>query len=207
MTRIRSYCTNAASQARKRRENGRLRAARAARKLARLDSQRTEFLATGRQISFQYMAGMIDGEGCIGTTRTGRCRGTVGRLTIANTDHQFLILLKSEFGGTLRLNDRGTKIGWRAYGSITWSNRQALLILEAVLPFLLIKKRQAELCIELIRMRDAAKNERYEYRRRAPAGAPPTLGSHPGGLVLRPEVIEQETRLAAAIRSLNRKGP
>ena len=152
-------------------------------------------------ISWEYMAGMIDADGCINTTKTGVNRNVVGRVTIANTNHMFLQTLKDEFGGTLALRKQGAKKGWKPYGSISWTNRQAEHIIKNVLPFLIIKKRQAELCLELIQMRNISKRDRYDY-------VPTPVTGLPGRVVaqLKPEIRQRETEIGEMIRALNKKG-
>jgi hypothetical protein len=147
------------------------------------------------------MAGMIDADGSIGTTTTGANRNVVGRVIIANTNQGFLYTLKAEFGGTVTINKKGHKEGWKPFGSISWSNRQAEIILTNVLPFLIIKKQQAELCLELIQMRNLTKSERYNY-------IPRPVAKMTGRSVaeLKPEIRAREEEIGALIRVLNKKG-
>lgn len=152
-------------------------------------------------ISWEYMAGIIDADGCINTTKTGAKRNVVGRVTIANTNQEFLHTLKTQFGGTVSIRKTGAKKGWKPYGSISWTNRQAEHILLNVLPFLLIKKKQAELCLELIQMRNTSKKERYDY-----VFNPVT--KLPGRVVaqLKPEIRNREETIGEMIRDLNKIG-
>ena len=144
---------------------------------------------------------MIDADGSIGTTLTGANRNVVGRVIVANTNHDFLRTLKEEFGGSLSLRKVGAKEGWKPFGSITWSNRQAEVVLTNVLPFLLIKKEQAKLCLELIQMRDLPKNKRYTYISR-----PVAKMSGRSVAELKPEIRQREEEIGALIRQLNTKG-
>lgn len=148
-------------------------------------------------ISWEYLAGMIDADGCIGTTRTGKYKNVVVRVTIANTNHLFLQQLKETFGGSLSLRSRGAKENWKPFGSISWTNRQAEVILENVLPFLIIKKEQAIFALELIHMRNLPKSERYTYIKRDSRGATPVLKSN---------IKEKEELIAFSIKELNRRG-
>ena len=152
-------------------------------------------------ISWEYMAGMIDADGSIGTTTTGAKRNVVGRVIIANTNQEFLYTLKAQFGGTISIRKQGAKEGWKPFGSISWTNRQAEHILVNILPFLLIKKKQAELCLELIQMKNASKNERYDY-------IPKSVEGLNGRVVaqLKPEVRAKETKIREMITSLNKRG-
>jgi hypothetical protein len=155
------------------------------------------------EISWQYLAGFLDGEGSIGTTRTGKYRNVVGRVTIANTDQRLLELLKTQFGGTISRRAQGSQPGWKPFASITWTNRGAQRLLEQVLPYLIAKRPQAELCLQLIRMRDVPKNERCEISLKpstSRSGRSPVVGR------IRPEVFAIEVRIAEQLKALNRKG-
>ena len=153
------------------------------------------------QISWQYLAGFLDGEGSIGTTRTGKLRNVVGRVTIANTDHAILELIKSQFGGTITRRERGNKPGWRPFCSISWTNRSALSLLEGVLPYLILKRAQAELCIQLIRMKDQPKSERCVFVHTPTRGFPSRILAR-----ISPEVQAAEQAIAMQIKEMNRKG-
>jgi hypothetical protein len=152
-------------------------------------------------ISWEYLAGMIDADGSIGTTLTGANKNVVGRVIVANTNHDFLRTLKEEFGGSLSLRKVGAKEGWKPFGSISWTNRQAEVILVNVLPFLLIKKKQAELCLELIQMRNLPKSDRYIY-------IPRPVAKMSGRSVteLKPEIRQREEEIGSLIRELNTRG-
>jgi hypothetical protein len=152
-------------------------------------------------ISWEYLAGMIDADGSIGTTTTGSNKNIVGRITVANTNQSFLYTLKENFGGSVSIRKTGAKEGWKPYGSITWSNRKAENILINVIPFLIIKKQQAELCLELIQMRNLTKTERYAY-------IPRPVAKMTGRSVaeLKPEIRAREEEIGALIRVLNTRG-
>jgi hypothetical protein len=152
-------------------------------------------------ISWQYLAGMIDGDGSIGTTRTGRKRNVVGRVIVANTDQRLLYALKDSFGGTVSIRDKGSKEGWKPFGSIAWTNRQAEKILDNTLPYLIVKAEQAEICLSLIRMRDISKKERYTYERVQTINL-----VNRSVMTLKPEIREIEEMYARQLNVLNKKG-
>lgn len=88
-----------------------------------------------------YLAGFFDGEGCI-TTQTGN--GVSLRVTAAQIDPAPLLLLQRYFGGHV----------YPPYGSnsaSTWvvSAREGTTFLKAVGPLLLVKRRQAELALQM----------------------------------------------------------
>lgn len=87
-----------------------------------------------------YVAGIIDGEGCIQLTRT---RTTYfPRVLVTNTNLALLEALKKEFGGDIKpLHAR--RDGWKA--GYTWriSWAKAVDLLELVSPWLRVKLQQA----------------------------------------------------------------
>ena len=148
-----------------------------------------------------YLAGFIDGEGSIGTTRTGARRQVVGRLTITNTDLAMLKMLQAKYGGSITRQPRSANPEWKPYCAITWTNRGALRVLEAVLPYLIIKRRQAELCIRLIRMRDAPRSRRYSFIH---SPTPRMPSRHV--MIIHPQIAAIEHEIAAELKALNRRG-
>lgn len=96
-----------------------------------------------------WAAGFLDGEGCVSVVRCthkGVAREQVQVLVdAAQVKPEPLRKLAVLFGGTVRFNPRQQGIyTWRVYG------RKAGVVLTAVLPYLVGKRRQAELCLELL---------------------------------------------------------
>jgi len=98
-----------------------------------------------------YFAGLFDGEGCINVSevkpkpgRLSPCFQTLAQVSM--TDRRPLELLLKSFGGTMQLvNKEGARPiwVWRVY------HKTAKLFLEAIVPYLIVKKVQAELLIVL----------------------------------------------------------
>lgn len=139
-----------------------------------------------------YVAGLIDGEGCIHIEKT---RGTYrARLTIGMTEVALPLLrtLKEEWGGTLYQMRKPTE---RWAGAWTWyaSGPDAKAILMEVRPFLRLKREQADTVIELESVRE---------------NLPPRWPNHPNG---QRRWTDDATGRAVALKSriheLNRKGP
>lgn len=96
------------------------------------------------------LAAFIDGEGCIKVTKKADSRRP-GKLyyrfsiEIANTDPRLSQWCKSVFGGIIVFRDMGPK--WK--DAYTWSatEKRAEAILRRVLPFLLLKRAQADVAL------------------------------------------------------------
>lgn len=102
-----------------------------------------------------YAAGFIDGEGSIGIARANprkgwHSRGTTPRyeahVTVVNTVREPMEWLYQEFGGHLR-NKKPGKEGWKPQYCWVISNRRAVSVLRELLPYLKVKRSQADLLI------------------------------------------------------------
>ena len=107
-----------------------------------------------------YAAGLIDGEGCITCSWTGNRLLT--RLAINMTTHEWVDLIVGLFGGNVMLylprSNRPVYI-W------TLSNmNQMHYVLKLVLPFLRVKKDQAQLAIRLIERKIVGQRKQFKER-------------------------------------------
>jgi len=112
-----------------------------------------------KRTDLAYVAGIIDGEGAIlinqkgGLDRNGKPRrGVACNLVIGNTNEWLIRWLSFSFGGGVYSSHRNhlkwkTQYFWRPNGRLT------LDILKVVLPYLRIKKPQAELAIQFLERR------------------------------------------------------
>ena len=91
-----------------------------------------------------YFAGLFDGEGCVSS-----CSSNLLILSLANTNKEVIEWIFNIFGGSITKQtpsaEDNKKVCWH------WWLRaeEAVHILQNILPFLKIKKRQAEIGIEL----------------------------------------------------------
>ena len=95
-------------------------------------------------LSYEYVAGLVDGEGCIRLTPSGEKRYLryYPRLQVTNTYVEVLVMLKEQFGGYIGKPKRrpdSTKdcFDWRIDGD------GARSLLHNLLPFLVIKREKA----------------------------------------------------------------
>ena len=94
-----------------------------------------------------YLAGLFDGEGCIFVSRQNSGRSHYLGVTITNTNVGVLKLAKRMFGGSIRQNSdsrkhRTTSWVWRIVSN------QAENALKTLLPYLRIKRQEAELALD-----------------------------------------------------------
>ena len=163
-------------------------------------AQRARFRAAHRQelppveaspTELAYLAGFIDGEGTVTVTharqRLAHCVSPV--LVVCNTYLPVMEHLRGRFGGTISKREV-KKAHHRHVYILYWSSRRAVQLMEAVLPYLIIKRRHAELVIELSKLR-------FEYRQR------------PDGKRVRmvpDETLAAREPLVAELIQINRRG-
>jgi len=119
-------------------------------------------------IDLAYTAGILDGEGCICITKRGDLRGRrhpyiMLEVIIVNTQEWLGHWLRAQFGGTLKQQHKlpPNKDLW------VWNltNTKASEFLELLLPFIHLKRPQAELAISFQHMKNSphrAKNHLTE---------------------------------------------
>jgi hypothetical protein len=103
---------------------------------------------TATLVEKAYLAGLIDGEGCVGATqlrdkRPGRGPGVMFTVFVSMCDRECVDLLVEIYGGSIRVRDpkkarHRLVYTWQGYGEIGAS------LLRDTLPFLRLKKGQAE---------------------------------------------------------------
>jgi hypothetical protein len=104
-----------------------------------------EFLT---EVEIAYFAGIIDGEGCFSLRpQVGLGDAVyVAALSVGNTDARLMQWIHQRFGGSLQLESRSNpkhQPVWRWVASSTDIDQ----ILQRVLPYLVVKQRQAELFV------------------------------------------------------------
>lgn len=111
-----------------------------------------EAIVEPTEIDLAMMAAYIDGEGCITSTVASSSKwknpSLSIELSIANTDPRLVDWCQKRFGGRIYRTIHKNPNWMDAYG---WkvSCRQAREVLEACLPYFIIKREQAELAIAL----------------------------------------------------------
>lgn len=144
-----------------------------------------------------YAAGLIDGEGCITMnkywdSRYNSCSHRYWVIVIvAMSDEMPLRLLWKRWGGSLTQRKRKNK-KWKQMWVWQINCQKAYRFLEDILPYLIVKKPQAELALQF---RDAIKDEK-----RIPTGL------KNGGTKIAPENITKREAFYQKMRVLNIRG-
>lgn len=95
-----------------------------------------------RHADLAYFAGFFDGEGCVGFARLRA--GIFPRVLITNTNIEILREIQSRFGGDINpLSLR--RAGWKQGYSLRMSWTRAVEFLDAIYPWVRIKRPQIEL--------------------------------------------------------------
>ena len=137
-----------------------------------------------------YMAGIIDGEGsiCIFPYYGSYYKGTKylrykPALCVANTSEELIAWIALRFGGKCQVVKRRSPKYKQCFHWLV-SHRHAAEIIHLILPFLVIKRRQAELFIA--------------FQRTATRGLPGAKSA---------DVIKLRQDISLEMKSLNRRGP
>lgn len=97
------------------------------------------------ELQFAYLAGIIDGEGCVMITRCkirGRDEPWYGlTLSITQKNKNDIEILKKIFGG--RIGSKGKSKAW----SLTWTSVAASVMLVGILPYVRWKTEQVQLAL------------------------------------------------------------
>lgn len=146
-----------------------------------------ECLNSSSKVTWQYLAGMLDGEGNISIVRRERKRREAYslRVNLYSNTQEALVKIREEFGGYLRPRKRDNPKHATGY-LLSWNHQAAGSILKNVAPFLLIKAQQARLGLEFQKMVSALK---------------------PGRRGLEISTLITLRKLKRQVNFLNRKGP
>ena len=142
------------------------------------------------EVDLAYLARLFDGEGSFVINRViykwKKTPFFYGQAYICNTNLELINWLKSRFNGRAHITHKKNPKHKQVY-KFNFLLRGRIKLLKAVLPFLIIKKKQAELVLELWK-------HIFRFRRR------------PGFYILPSKEIEARQRLYNKIKVLNRRG-
>ena len=118
-------------------------------------------------ISPQYMAGMLDADGCFMIPRRpARLRTSPTYLIevrLTNTDEPMMLQVQKEYGGLLYGKELPNPLHKKRY-DLRWVSLKAENLLVEIYPYLIIKKQQADLLLKLLAITSSHKtNKLSEY--------------------------------------------
>lgn len=144
---------------------------------------------------YAYFAGFLDGEGTF--TISKAYRGTrfdyfvVIQCGMADCEENRIVLqkLKDEFGGYMKVYPYKDKVRKKQRDLLFWrlTTRKARICAEKLLPYLIIKKKQAEIVIELAELQSMKRCKNRPKR-------------------LTDEQVEERNNLVKRVRLLNLRG-
>ena len=120
-----------------------------------------------------YVAGIIDGEGHISIRRSMPANASKQKrlspayeimVGITNTSPKLIEFLKDEFGGTVTLMNQDRPEHHKPCFRWGLSSNQAIRFIEAIAPFLLVKKERAELVLAYSRIKPEYDRTNEGYR-------------------------------------------
>lgn len=97
-------------------------------------------------MSPEYLAGIIDGEGTVRVDVSNYVY-RYPRIAVVNTHKPLLDAIQREFGGSVKTHDKNRVAlhpNWSDAWAWTTAGKNAVVILNAVLPFLIVKREAAE---------------------------------------------------------------
>ena len=109
-----------------------------------------------KKTDLAYMAGMIDGDGSIVISTNKSRKSLAGQMKACacNSNKDVLLFMQLHFGGYICASNSHLKYPWqKPQYQWTVASQKALVFLEAISPFLRIKKAQAEIAMTFQRQR------------------------------------------------------
>jgi len=148
------------------------------------------------KIIYAYLAGLLDGEGYIGIKKTNNRADCVNpqyheRIQIRMVDEPAIKLFKETFGGNYyREKASRSKLSKKPLYCYQASDKLASEIIKKLIPYLLIKNRQAKLILELRK----SKESKESRLRGSPAKRP-----------MKPEIVQLRESLYNQIKSIHHR--
>ncbi|MBW1973942.1 MAG: hypothetical protein JRI44_14075 [Deltaproteobacteria bacterium] len=122
-----------------------------------------------KDIEKAYIAGFIDGEGCIYACKikTRNSYTINGKIIIGCTNKEIINKLAQLIGdGTKNVTQHKQKPKWKPMFRLELAQRQGTKLLQKILPYLILKKKQAKLFIELTELKKKSRKwKKYNEKR------------------------------------------
>src|SRR6476659_10306245 len=152
------------------------------------------------QTTLAYLAGIIDGEGCVAVTKITSPKYTGGTyfrefVQVGNTRKDLLSFINLHFPASIQ-GPFNKKPHQRPVFYWTANHSKAREILNATMPYLILKKRQAEICLRI--------GELHQYTHRAQQLQ--TNGRFISSPSRTPEIEKELNALWVECKALNKRG-
>lgn len=106
-----------------------------------------------QQLQYAYLAGFLDGEGTIHFGYTKRpsknCLQTSLWISASNNDRKVIDQLHERYGGFTYMEDRHTLLHRRSHYYWRIARRHAISLLKQIMPYLIVKREQASLLVNM----------------------------------------------------------
>lgn len=102
---------------------------------------RLEVNTVTKNIDLRWLAGFVDGEGCIHAHH--HSRWAVPRISIGNTNKAIIDTIRSTFPGSNYERRYGSKSTYKTLHTVLWSGEKAIAMAKRLLPYLRVKHLQA----------------------------------------------------------------
>lgn len=155
-------------------------------------------------ISDEYAAGFFDGEGSVYAATRGPARAKPSLtvlVCISNTNRDVLQLHQERWGGSLLARKMKPGLNLRQQYQWVIPSKKAEEFLEAVAPYLIIKREVVAVALALIRLMGAPAKDRLDY-----VSAVRVDGRYRPAPRMKPEYAAKVTDLHSQIRELNKRG-
>src|ERR1019366_2308022 len=110
---------------------------------------------------YSYLAGILDGEGCItiGAGQKATCINYNSIVVVQNTSRKLIDWLQKNFGGSVYLSKKATEKTKEAYMWRVLKKKDIEILLLATLPYLVVKREQAKILLNFVRLAPEANSE------------------------------------------------
>lgn len=150
-------------------------------------------------ISYEYLAGFIDGEGHIGLSYNNK-NSCALRVNITNTNINILLDIQKEFGGKIRELKR-QKLHWKRGYYVYFNTKESMDVINKIAPFVRVKKRQVELVLEYWKFHKMPRKDRTYVIKCRNSGAATTFQR-----ILKSDIREKEIWYGQQMSNLNKRG-
>lgn len=140
-----------------------------------------------------YLAGFIDGEGCLNIRKNPNW---VIRVQVYNTKPSVIYWIRDSFGGRVWMKEHPADKNWKSSYTYEATAKIAYLLLKAVFPFLRLKKEQAEMLIRFQEEKDKRKKMNGQNK----------IGQFTGIHALSEEELSRRGAMLNRIAELNKRG-